>query len=99
MSVCVPGGGGGGRFGQCKNFFPTDKQGRQKRRYKKNSKSPHPLSKSPRVRPLVCYLRSSEARSYTNLDWATYGKCSKPGCFQILVSGFHLASLQNLSGA
>ena len=37
--------------------------------------------------------------SHTILDWATCGKCLKPRCFKVLVSDFHLASLQNFSGA
>ena len=49
--------------------------------------------------PILLLLHSSEARMYTNLDWATCGKCLKPKYFQILVFDFHLASLQNFSGA
>ena len=47
---------------------------------------------------MMTSLRSSEARTNTNLDWATCGKCSKLKCFEVLVSDFHLAISQFFQG-
>ena len=49
------------------------------------------------------WLRSSEARTYTNLCWGSCGKCSKPGCFQNLgfwsPFGIHADFLRGLTVA
>ena len=47
----------------------------------------------------ICSFVSVIAKTRTNLDWATCGKCLKPGCYQNLISDLHLASPQNFSGA
>ena len=47
----------------------------------------------------MCSFVSVIAKTRTNLDWATCGKCLKPGCYQNLISDFRLASPQNFSGA
>ena len=36
---------------------------------------------------------------HANLDWATCGKCLKPGCFQILASDLHLRAVPGGGGA
>ena len=35
---------------------------------------------------------------HANLDWATCGKCLKPGCFQILVSDLHFRAVPGGGG-